>query len=127
MIQPALSPMVYIGRKFYRCPHFQNKRDCEFFLWADEAMSSNSQMACQSGSVQKRREGAKRSDNIILCHCGKKTVKRKAKKGKHKEKWFYGCSKYVDEDNRGCNFFKLTQRCSNCKELGHDRRSCPKL
>ena len=118
----------FLGRQFYRCPNQQ--RRCDFFKWADElsATPSSQKLRQQSGSMSgSTPKLGKRQSREEKCHCGIKATLRKSRRGENKGRWFYGCSRYFDEN--GCKFSKSAPpgpRCSFCKELGHNIRSCGK-
>ncbi|KOM28290.1 hypothetical protein LR48_Vigan511s011300 [Vigna angularis] len=62
-----------------------------------------------------------------LCLCGEKTVVRTARTAKNRGKQFWGCPKYKNGHEGGCNFFKWC--CDDAKKMtvaveeGREKRS----
>ena len=118
------------GREFYTC----EKRECDFFLWADEGCGNDQTNQNQAND---------RMPN--LCQCRQQAVVRTVQKaGPNQHRQFYCCSK---PSGQACKFFEWldserptsqpppaqNQRpnrkprcCGICRQPGHTRNKCPR-
>ncbi|XP_028400889.1 DNA topoisomerase 3-alpha-like [Dendronephthya gigantea] len=93
------------GREFYTC----EKRECSFFLWADDAPDQNengfSQATDRMPNSRKRPfQAVNETQNEMLCQCRQPAVLRTVRKdGPNQNRQFYCCSK---PSGQQCRFFE---------------------
>ena len=128
------------GREFYCC----EKRECDFFLWADNSVGDN--QTNQMSASRKRTYSAAHQDNV-LCTCRQQAVLRTVRKaGVNQHRQFYCCAK---PSGQQCKFFewldgdaqtfqqparnaqnqgpgRKPRCCGICRQPGHTRNKCPR-
>ena len=116
------------GRQFYKC----ESSSCNFFEWADDDKSTNRSTSSKNT--------LKSVSSKINCECNRAAALRTVTRDQsiNKGKQFYTCA----NPSNSCNFFqwfdeppqqvkiskpRKAPTCSNCKQVGHTKRGCPKL
>ena len=129
------------GRPFYTC----EKRECNFFQWADDVPANQTNQANGRSVNNKKRTYNAANQNELLCQCRQPAALRTVQKaGPNQNRQFYCCAK---PRGQSCSFFewcddqrshqstnnagaprpaKKPRCCGNCRQPGHTRKNCPR-